>query len=202
METLRTTQIGTLLRTLRSSASPQITTRRARLFSSSRVSRQNPVFTSLSSSNKQGPRAWKYQPFRQSNQKAYSTSLSPNPTPNLGSPPASLSQRLRKLSREYGWSALGVYLALSALDFPFCFLAVRWLGTDRIGHWEHVVIQYFWKIVQYPFPEKQGPTLSKETAISPTSDADVALESAPGWGVEAAEEANNSSQASQYLFSY
>src|SRR5271156_6171836 len=51
----------------------------------------------------------------------------------------SLSQRLRKLSREYGWTALGVYLALSALDFPFCFLAVRTLGTDRIGHWEHAV---------------------------------------------------------------
>ena len=45
----------------------------------------------------------------------------------------SLSQRLKKLSREYGWAAVGVYLGLSALDFPFCFLLVRWLGTDRIG---------------------------------------------------------------------
>lgn len=64
--------------------------------------------------------------------------ISPNPTPNLGSPaaeaePASLSARLRKLSREYGWSAVGVYLALSALDFPFCYLLVRYLGTDLIG---------------------------------------------------------------------
>lgn len=40
---------------------------------------------------------------------------------------------MRKLSREYGWSALGVYLALTALDFPFCYLFVRTLGTDRIG---------------------------------------------------------------------
>jgi N-terminal acetyltransferase 2 len=52
----------------------------------------------------------------------------------------SLSQRLKKLSREYGWSALYIYLLLSALDFPFCFLAVRLVGTDRIGHWEHVVV--------------------------------------------------------------
>ena len=52
----------------------------------------------------------------------------------------SLSQRMRKLSREYGWSAVGVYFLLSALDFPFCFVAVRTLGTDRIGHWEHVVL--------------------------------------------------------------
>lgn len=40
---------------------------------------------------------------------------------------------MRKLSREYGWSGLGVYLALSALDFPFCYLLVRTLGTERIG---------------------------------------------------------------------
>jgi len=47
---------------------------------------------------------------------------------------------MRKLSREYGWSALGVYLALSALDFPFCFAAVRLLGIERIGHYEHVIV--------------------------------------------------------------
>lgn len=45
----------------------------------------------------------------------------------------SLSARLRKLSREYGWSAVGVYLGLSVLDFPFCFLLVKWAGTERIG---------------------------------------------------------------------
>lgn len=55
--------------------------------------------------------------------------------------PGSLSQRLRKLSREYGWSALGVYLFLSALDFPFCFAAVRLLGVERIGHYEHVIVE-------------------------------------------------------------
>ncbi|KYK60364.1 hypothetical protein DCS_01501 [Drechmeria coniospora] len=45
----------------------------------------------------------------------------------------SLRDRLKKLSREYGWSAVGVYLALSVLDFPFCFLLVRVVGTDKIG---------------------------------------------------------------------
>lgn len=60
---------------------------------------------------------------------------SQNPTSSLGSPNENLSlgQRMRKLSREYGWTALGVYLTLSALDFPFCYLLVRYLGTDRIG---------------------------------------------------------------------
>lgn len=84
-----------------------------------------------------------------------------NPTPHLGSPePAlSLSQRLKKLSREYGWSAVGVYFALSLLDFPFCFLAVRLLGTERIGHYEDVVKHAFWSIVQLAFPDagKKSP---------------------------------------------
>lgn len=44
-----------------------------------------------------------------------------------------LSQRLKKLSKEYGWAAVGVYLGLSVLDFPFCFLLVRIVGTDTIG---------------------------------------------------------------------
>lgn len=81
-----------------------------------------------------------------------------NPTPNLGSPEPSLSltQRLRKLSREYGWSALGVYLLLAAVDFPFCFLAVRWLGTDRIGHWEHMIVERFWKVVEMALPNIRG----------------------------------------------
>lgn len=47
--------------------------------------------------------------------------------------PLSLSARLKKLSREYGWTAVGVYFGLSLLDFPFCFLLVRTVGTDKIG---------------------------------------------------------------------
>ena len=35
---------------------------------------------------------------------------------------------------------MGVYFALSALDFPFCFLAVRWLGPDRVGRAEKAVV--------------------------------------------------------------
>lgn len=33
-------------------------------------------------------------------------------------------------------------MLLTALDFPFCFAAVRYLGTDRIGHYEHVVVEW------------------------------------------------------------
>jgi hypothetical protein len=72
--------------------------------------------------------------------------------------PTSLSARLKKLSREYGWSAFGVYMALSALDFPFCFLAVRWLGTERIGRWEHAVISWFKKAIPINWPGNEGKT--------------------------------------------
>jgi hypothetical protein len=81
-------------------------------------------------------------------------SRTPNPTPHLGSPePAlSLTQRFRKLSREYGWLALWVYLGLTALDFPFCFLAVRTLGVERIGHYEHVIVDSIKSVLRIPFP--------------------------------------------------
>ncbi|KAJ5683211.1 hypothetical protein N7462_006376 [Penicillium macrosclerotiorum] len=68
----------------------------------------------------------------------------------------SLSARLRKLSREYGWAALGVYLGLSALDFPFCFVAVRLLGVDRIGHFEHVVVGYVKSAFPSVWPQKDN----------------------------------------------
>ena len=61
--------------------------------------------------------------------------------------PLTLGQRMKKLSREYGWSAVGVYFMLSALDFPFCYLLVRTLGTDRIGEWEHAVVSHVAPII-------------------------------------------------------
>ncbi|KAH6875301.1 hypothetical protein J4E91_004335 [Alternaria rosae] len=83
------------------------------------------------------------------------TVQSHNPTPHLGSPePApSVSQRLKKLSREYGWTAVGVYLGLSLIDFPLCFMAVRLLGTDRIGHYEHVLKNALWSVVRLVIPD-------------------------------------------------
>ena len=44
-----------------------------------------------------------------------------------------LTARLKKLTKEYGWVTVGVYLGLSVLDFPFCFLFVRMVGAEKIG---------------------------------------------------------------------
>jgi hypothetical protein len=110
----------------------------------------------------------------------------PDPTPHLGSPePAlSLSQRLKQLSREYGWTAVGVYFALSVLDFPFCFLAVRLLGTDRIGHYEDAIKNAFWSVVRLAFPDagKKAEAISEDVAEATAREghvgaADVAIRS-------------------------
>lgn len=45
----------------------------------------------------------------------------------------SLTERLRKLFREYGRAAIGVYFLLSILDYPFFFMLVKAVGTERIG---------------------------------------------------------------------
>ncbi|KAI4919456.1 hypothetical protein J4E90_001591 [Alternaria incomplexa] len=97
-----------------------------------------------------------------------------NPTPHLGSPePApSVSQRLKKLSREYGWTAVGVYLGLSLIDFPLCFMAVRLLGTDRIGHYEHVLKDALWSVVRLVIPDagkQPGEAEAGETTAEATA---------------------------------
>ncbi|KFA74167.1 hypothetical protein S40288_06542 [Stachybotrys chartarum IBT 40288] len=50
-----------------------------------------------------------------------------------GEEPQSLGAKLKRLSKEYGWAAVGVYFGLSVLDFPFCFLLVRTVGAEAIG---------------------------------------------------------------------
>lgn len=133
----------------------------------------------------------------------------------------SLSQRLRKLSREYGWSAVGVYFALSALDFPFCFLAVRIIGTDRIGHWEHIIVGYAWRLFTLDGRVGQDKSPDQDEQVSAAQTGKTVEEAhAPGgvvaisqqggkaaaeanegqgwnWGVEEAAEATRKSDASE-----
>jgi len=125
---------------------------------------------------------------------------SPDVTSQLGSPKSlSLSERLKKLSREYGWSALGVYLLLSALDFPFCFLAVRLFGTDRIGQVEQTVVNTFWKVVEVAFPNaRHGAEQAVESAEDVVGDA-IAREGGARWGVDEARARNQGEEASTCL---
>lgn len=147
-------------------------------------------------------------PVRHTLNKRFNSNKSPfDPTPNLGSPEPSLSlsQRLRKLSREYGWSALGVYLLLSALDFPFCFLAVRWIGTETIGRWESIIVEQFWKVFNLlPFSSDPGTPVAEVKSVGAKIEEYAVVDPAkdevevPGYdhGVKEAEERNKSEDAS------
>ncbi|TVY46838.1 putative N-terminal acetyltransferase 2 [Lachnellula cervina] len=140
---------------------------------------------------------------------------SPDPTPNLGSPkgsaaeadPTSLGARMRKLSREYGWSGLGVYLMLSALDFPFCYLLVRTLGTDRIGEWEHIIVSNVKKMipesVKQTWHDWRVSMKNAEHEHFGNEEISDAVEMA-GWGVEEAEQKNkmDASLATQLALAY
>ena len=98
-------------------------------------------------SSLRGPRGQRY---HGSSSQPQPRPTAPTPNPSSADAPLSLSQRMRRLSREYGYSALGIYLLLSALDFPFCFVAVRTLGTDRIGRWEHTVMETIRRAIPLP----------------------------------------------------
>ena len=67
-----------------------------------------------------------------------------------------MSARFKELSRRYGYAAVGVYLGLSVLDFPFCFLAVRLVGPERVGEVEHAIVDAFWSIIGVVVPS-MGP---------------------------------------------
>ncbi|TWU70793.1 hypothetical protein ED733_000372 [Metarhizium rileyi] len=97
------------------------------------------------------------------------------------------------LSKEYGWSAVGVYLALSVLDFPLCFLLVRIVGTDTIGKIEHYVVstvkQFVPESLRHKCHEYWRSFKSKEVETMGNDNISDKVEMA-GWGVEEAQERN------------
>lgn len=45
--------------------------------------------------------------------------------------------------KEYGFSALGIYLLLSCVDLPICYVLVHSMGKEEIEKYENKVKQYF-----------------------------------------------------------
>ncbi|GAA6043672.1 hypothetical protein JCM8097_008601 [Rhodosporidiobolus ruineniae] len=62
-------------------------------------------------------------------QHSSSSSSSPPPDPDAKLP---LTQRIKALFRKHGWTALVLYLVLSALDFGATFLLISAVGADRV----------------------------------------------------------------------
>ncbi|KAL7793555.1 hypothetical protein V8C37DRAFT_378220 [Trichoderma ceciliae] len=119
----------------------------------------------------------------------------------------SLSGRFKKLSREYGWSAVGVYFALSVLDFPFCFLLVRIVGTERIGQVEHYVVsaaaKFIPESVRTQWNEWRQSLKREEEKHLGSNEISDRVE-VVGWGVEQAQERNQeeASLATQLALAY
>ncbi|CAK7271192.1 DUF1279 super [Sporothrix epigloea] len=119
----------------------------------------------------------------------------------------SLKQRIKKLSREYGWTAVGVYFGLSLLDFPFCFLLVRTLGTDRIAAAEDFVVKHVKAVIPESIKERWH---DYRTALAETKRengqevAQVPEDDNDTWGVKVAEERNKheASLATQLALAY
>lgn len=94
---------------------------------------------------------------------------------------------------------MGVYLALSVLDFPFCFLLVRIVGTDRIGEIEHYIVSNAKKLIPQSVQDRwhayrQALKTGEKENIG-NNDISEHLEMA-GWGVEEAQ-ARNRAEASK-----
>lgn len=43
---------------------------------------------------------------------------------------------IKALVQKYGWVALGVYMSLSFVDLPICFVAVHSVGLDKVVEWQ------------------------------------------------------------------
>ncbi|CAK1363378.1 hypotheticalsprotein [Cercospora beticola] len=116
-----------------------------------------------------------------------------------GAKPRSLSERMKEMSRKYGWTVTGIYLGLSVLDFPFCFLAVKWFGTERIAEIEHKIMDGFWDIAEKVMPSLKDRRLEKEA-----SAAEEAAAAAREAGDQVAEQAKskNPGLGTQLLLAY
>lgn len=106
-------------------------------------------------------------------------------------------------------------MLLSALDFPFCFAAVRYLGTDRIGHYEHVVVEWIKGVIpegvaaRYRQMRGRIRGVSEENAVAGVEstvetygvvegESEVGVVSGYDHGVKEAEKMNESENASKY----
>ncbi|BGP17019.1 hypothetical protein JCM10213_000346 [Rhodosporidiobolus nylandii] len=72
---------------------------------------------------------------------SHSSGKAPPPPPPEDDGEAPLSQRIKALFRKHGWTALVIYLLLSALDFGAIFLLICAVGADRVREAEDWVLR-------------------------------------------------------------
>lgn len=104
-------------------------------------------------------------------------------------------------------------MLLTALDFPFCFAAVRYLGADRIGHYEHVLVESVKSAIPEQVKQKwrelihgSGDQVVVVPAGGGTTNVDrdtnvdqIAVPAGFDHGVRDAEERSTKENASKYI---
>ncbi|GAV30354.1 hypothetical protein PMKS-003865 [Pichia membranifaciens] len=78
-----------------------------------------------------------------------STSRQTPPAPPTG---------IKKLIQQYGYSALGVYLGLSLIDLPICFIVVHSAGEDQIRDFQDRFLTWI------GYKKTKDPQADSETA--------------------------------------
>ncbi|KAF2715918.1 hypothetical protein K431DRAFT_236584 [Polychaeton citri CBS 116435] len=123
-----------------------------------------------------------------------------------GPKPLSFSERMKKLSREYGYAALGVYLGLSAIDLPLCYLGVSWAGADKVAAVEHWVVERFWQLVEIALPNiRAGDQTAGGDAGQDQSIQESMREGDASWGADKAQAKSKGIDASfwaQFALAY
>lgn len=97
---------------------------------------------------------------------------SPPPSPDLNSSElpenTTLTAKLKMLIKSYGWYALGVYLALSVIDFSIAFAAINFFGAQQVGRVTAYVKGTIHDIIHRSSPDDSpdGKINGKETATT------------------------------------
>lgn len=145
------------------------------------TSRSGPLRRNLATSSQrtcfsnqtQLPRSWRTSGFRFGRQARHNgtKAKAPEVEASTSLTQLTMSERMKAMSKKYGWVVVGIYLGLSALDFPFCFLAVRLFGTERIAAVEHAIISKFWELVETVVPSMKEQREQKQALENAANEA-------------------------------
>lgn len=95
--------------------------------------------------------------------------------PPASTPPTTVSQRLQHLVKSYGWYALGVYLAFSALDFTVAFVGIKLLGAEQVSQAAAYVRQLAYGVMHSKPPEPGRDEMESAPAGSGSHDGLYAM---------------------------
>jgi hypothetical protein len=86
---------------------------------------------------------------------------------------------IKALIQEYGYSALGVYLLLSALDFPLCFVVVHSYGVDKVKEVQTEVMNYLKKATGFGEQKQVKKTDENMDSIEPEEEESTSFWDSP-----------------------